>query len=98
MLDTPARIIPGILPVVDWAALQRFCVTCGASIPESLRKTLEPLGDDRVAVRKAGMAYTIDFCRKLLEAGAPGIHIYALNRSTAAAEIVTALRLSGHLQ
>jgi methylenetetrahydrofolate reductase (NADPH) len=73
-------------------------VTCGASVPDSLRKTLEPVASDRVAVRKAGIAYTIDFCRKLLEAGAPGIHIYALNRSTAAAEIVTALRLSGHLQ
>jgi methylenetetrahydrofolate reductase (NADPH) len=97
MLDTPVRIIPGILPIVDWAALQRFCVTCGASIPEALRQRLEPVANDRVAVRRAGIAYTIEFARKLLEAGAPGIHIYALNRSTAAAEIVTALRLSGYL-
>jgi methylenetetrahydrofolate reductase (NADPH) len=97
MIETPVRIIPGILPIVDWAALQRFCVTCGATVPEGLRKILEPLAADRVASRRAGIGYTIDFCRKLLEAGAPGIHIYALNRSTAAAEIVTALRLSGHL-
>lgn len=96
-LDRPVRIIPGILPVVDWAALQRFCVTCGASIPERLRQTLEPAANDRVAARQAGIRYTIEFARRLLEAGAPGIHIYALNRSTAAAEIVTALRLSGHL-
>jgi methylenetetrahydrofolate reductase (NADPH) len=91
------RIIPGILPIVDWGALQRFCVTCGASVPDALRKTMEPVAEDRVAARRGGMAYTIQFCRKLLDAGAPGIHIYALNRSTAAAEIVTALRLSGHL-
>jgi methylenetetrahydrofolate reductase (NADPH) len=77
--------------------LQRFCVTCGATIPDALRKAMEPFAEDRVAARRAGIAYTIEFCRKLLEAGAPGIHIYALNRSTAAAEIVTALRLSGHL-
>ena len=58
---------------------------------------MEPRANDRVAARQAGIRYTIEFARKLLEAGAPGIHIYALNRSTAAAEIVTGLRLSGHL-
>jgi methylenetetrahydrofolate reductase (NADH) len=97
LMGRQVRIIPGILPVVDWDALQRFCGICGAAIPEKLRGLLEPIAADRAAVRKAGIAFTIDFCRKLLEAGAPGIHIYALNRSTAAAEIVTALRLSGHL-
>jgi methylenetetrahydrofolate reductase (NADPH) len=91
------RVIPGILPVVDWEALRRFCATCGATIPPGLQRLLEPLAADRAAVRKAGIAFTVDFCRQLLEKGAPGLHIYALNRSTAAAEIVTALRLSGHL-
>jgi methylenetetrahydrofolate reductase (NADPH) len=91
------RIIPGILPVVDWGALQRFCALCGATIPLELRRRLEPLAADAITLRKAGIAYTIDLCRKLLGRGAPGLHIYALNRSTAAAEIVTALRLSGDL-
>ncbi len=91
------RVIPGILPIVDWSALVRFCGVCGASIPESLRARLEPLAGDRVAMRKAGMAATVALCQQLLDAGAPGLHLYALNRSTAAAEIVTALRLSGHL-
>jgi methylenetetrahydrofolate reductase (NADPH) len=93
----PLRVIPGILPVVDWAALVRFCTACGTSIPAGLRAALEPLGADRVAARKAGIAWTIELCRQLLAAGAPGLHIYALNRSTAAAELVTALRLGGHL-
>jgi methylenetetrahydrofolate reductase (NADPH) len=91
------RIIPGILPVTDFHALVRFCERCGASVPASLRDRLLPLADDPVAVRKAGIAATVAFCRDLLDGGAPGLHIYALNRSTAAAEIVTALRLSGHL-
>jgi methylenetetrahydrofolate reductase (NADPH) len=91
------RVIPGILPIVDFHALERFCARCGASIPQRVRQRLAPLADDAVAVRKAGIAYTVEFCRELLAGGAPGLHIYALNRSTAAAEIVTALRLSGHL-
>jgi methylenetetrahydrofolate reductase (NADPH) len=94
--DSP-RVIPGILPIVDWNALQRFCTLCGASIPASLQRVLEPLASNRIEARKEGMAYTIELCRRLLESGAPGLHLYALNRSTAAAEVVTALRLSGHL-
>lgn len=91
------RIIPGILPITDYHALVRFCDRCGSTVPPTLRAALALLADDPVAVRKAGIAWTIGFCRRLLEAGAPGLHIYALNRSTAAAEIVTALRISGHL-
>ncbi|MBA3709506.1 MAG: methylenetetrahydrofolate reductase [Planctomycetes bacterium] len=91
------RIIPGILPITDFHALERFCARCGASIPDSVRALLAPLADDPLAVRQAGIAYTVGFCRALLAAGAPGLHIYALNRSTAAAEVVTALRLSGSL-
>lgn len=97
LLGRQPRIIPGILPVIDWNALERFCTICGASIPDSLRTQLEPIRENRVEVRKRGMAFTIEFCRQLLESGAPGLHLYALNRSTAAAEIVTALRQSGHL-
>lgn len=91
------RLIPGILPIVDFHALERFCVRCGANVPASVRARLAPLADDHVAVRKAGIAYTIEFCAQLLDAGAPGLHIYALNRSTAAAEVVSALRMMGKL-
>lgn len=90
------RIIPGILPVVNYPALKRFCAICQATIPASLAAILDPLGDDVVAIRKAGMQFTIALCDQLLRAGAPGLHIYCLNQSTAAAEIVTALRVLGH--
>ena len=93
----PTRIIPGILPVTDYHGLVRFCTRCGASVPPELRALLEPLSADPVAVRAAGIRYTIALCRNLLRGGAPGLHLYALNRSTASAEIVTALRQSGDL-
>lgn len=96
-LGRKPRIIPGILPITDYHALVRFCDRCGSTVPPTLRAALALLADEPVAVRKAGIAWTIGYCRRLLEAGAPGLHIYALNRSTATAEIVTALRISGHL-
>lgn len=91
------RVIPGIWPVADWNGLLKACTLSQAAIPPALRDRLEPLAADRVAARQAGMAFTVGFCRDLLRAGAPGLHIYCLNRSTAAAEIVTALRLDGSL-
>jgi methylenetetrahydrofolate reductase (NADPH) len=91
------RIIPGILPITNFAALERFCTICGASIPDAVRQLMQPLANNPVAMRHAGIAYTIQFCKDLLDAGAPGLHLYALNRSTAVAEIVTALRLAGYL-
>ncbi len=96
-LGKTPRIIPGILPITDFNALERFCVRCGANIPVGLRQHLAPLAQNPIAVRKAGIAWTVKFCRDLLAAGAPGLHLYCLNRSTAAAEVVTALRLSGDL-
>jgi methylenetetrahydrofolate reductase (NADPH) len=90
------RIIPGILPIVNYPALKRFCAICQATIPESLRAILDPLGDDTVAIRKVGMRFTINLCDQLLRAGAPGLHLYCLNHSAAAAEIVTTLRQLGH--
>jgi methylenetetrahydrofolate reductase (NADPH) len=97
VMNKPVRIIPGIMPIVNSGAVERFCTNCGATMPPALRELMGRTPQDAVAQRKTGMRYTIDLCRKLLENGAPGLHIYALNRSTAAAEIVTALRLSGHL-
>jgi methylenetetrahydrofolate reductase (NADPH) len=92
-----ARIIPGILPVTDYHALVRFCERCGANVPPALRALLEPLAANKIAMRQAGIAWTVAFCRELLASGAPGLHLYCLNRSTATAEIVTALRLAGDL-
>jgi methylenetetrahydrofolate reductase (NADPH) len=98
-LDTRAgvRVLPGILPVVDYQAVVRFCKRCGANVPRRLADVMEPVAHDPAAGRHAGIQATIELCQDLLDAGAPGLHIYCLNRSTAAAEVVTALRLSGHL-
>ena len=94
-LGRAPRIIPGIWPVTGWKGVQSFCRFCAAAEPEELRALLQPLEADPVKARQAGIAFTVDFCRRLLAAGAPGLHFYCMNRSTAAAEIVTALRLGG---
>jgi methylenetetrahydrofolate reductase (NADPH) len=92
-----ARIVPGILPVLNYAKLLAFCARCGAMVPADLHARFAPLADDPAAMRAAGLEFTVAFCEDLLRAGAPGLHIYSLNRSSVPLRIVRALRERGVL-
>ncbi len=89
-IGTP--ILPGIMPITDYGQIERLAALCGARIPATLRQQLEPVRDDHAAVREIGIEYATAQCRELLAQGAPGIHFYTLNRSTATRAIVERLR------
>ena len=85
-------IIPGIMPITNFAQIKRFTEMCGATIPEDLERELSARADDPDAVVELGVAYATLQCSELLARGAPGIHFYTLNRSTATRAILAALR------
>ena len=76
-------IVPGIMPITNYANLARFSEACGAEIPRWLRKRLEAYGEDQQAVHDFGVEVVSELCRNLLEGGAPGLHFYTLNQWTA---------------
>ncbi|UCH53064.1 MAG: methylenetetrahydrofolate reductase, partial [Pseudomonadota bacterium] len=76
-------IVPGIMPITNFKQLARFSDACGAEIPRWIRKRLEGFGDDLESLRAFGLDVTSQLCRKLLEAGAPGLHFYTMNRAAA---------------
>jgi len=78
-IDVP--IVPGVMPITNYQQLARFSDMCGADIPRWLRKRLEGFGDDLEGLRAFGHDVVSDLCRQLVDAGAPGIHFYAMNRS-----------------
>ena len=80
-IDIP--IVPGIMPITNYAQISRFSEMCGADIPRWMRKRLEVFGDDRASIRAFGLEVVSDLCRRLLEQGAPGLHFYTLNQSEA---------------
>ncbi len=79
-MGVTARVIPGILPVTDYAALLRFTRLCGASVTDEVKSIFAPIQGDAAQTVAEGIRFAIRQCRELLDGGAPGIHFYALNK------------------
>jgi methylenetetrahydrofolate reductase (NADPH) len=90
-------IIPGIMPIHSVDAIQRFTKMCGASIPEPLMREMEKRRDQPDRVQELGIVHATIQALGLIQGGAPGIHFYTLNQSTATREILTAMRTSARL-
>ena len=80
-------VIPGIMPVTNVAQIERFAALSGAALPAPLVERLEAVADDPEEVRRIGVEVATTLCQELLDEGAPGLHFYTLNRSTATREI-----------
>jgi methylenetetrahydrofolate reductase (NADPH) len=88
-------IIPGIMPITNAANVERMTAFCGATLPFKLAAELDRRRHDPAAVMKLGVAHATSQCIDLLTGGAPGIHFYTLNRSSASKDIFTALKSIG---
>ena len=86
-------IVPGIMPIGNFAQLARFSDACGAEIPRWMRVKLEGYRDDGASIRAFGLDVVTALCARLLEAGAPGLHFYTLNQAALSAEIWRRLEL-----
>jgi methylenetetrahydrofolate reductase (NADPH) len=86
-------IVPGIMPITNFAQIKTITGLCGATIPERLLEELEVRAEDPESVAELGVSYATLQCAELLARGAPGIHFYTLNRSPATRAILSALRL-----
>jgi methylenetetrahydrofolate reductase (NADPH) len=75
------------MPITNFVQLARFSDGCGAEIPRWLRKRLQEFGDDLEGIRTYGVDVVTRLCERLLEGGAPGLHIYTMNQATASQAI-----------
>jgi methylenetetrahydrofolate reductase (NADPH) len=88
------RIIPGIMPVTNFAQLEKFTKMCGSKIPAPMRKDLEKIKDDPTSVKSYGVDYAVRQCEELLKNDAPGLHFYTLNQAYSVEKIFKALNLT----
>jgi methylenetetrahydrofolate reductase (NADPH) len=78
-VDKP--VIPGIMPVTNLAQVSRMAHLSGAEVPRWLAERVGKAGDDAAEATRIGVEIAAELCAELLEAGAPGLHLYTLNRS-----------------
>jgi methylenetetrahydrofolate reductase (NADPH) len=85
--DTP--VLPGIMPMSNPTGIRRMSAMAGASFPEELAAKVEAAEEaDRPAIVADAAA---EMCRELLAGGAPGLHLYCLNRSATALSVLERL-------
>ena len=87
-------IVPGIMPITNYANLARFSAKCGAEIPYWMQKRLEGFGNDVAGLREFGIEVVTVMCERLLAGGAPGLHFYSMNLAKSVTQIWTNLALS----
>ncbi len=86
-LEIDVPMVPGIMPITNFAQLARFSDACGAEIPRWLRRRLQDYEGDMEALRSFGLDATTELCARLLADGAPGLHFYTLNRAAPSSTI-----------
>lgn len=75
------EIIPGILPIVDFARTVEFSRRCGAGIPEWLTRQFEGLEDDAETSAMVAVSLAVDQCNTLIREGFRQFHFYTMNKA-----------------
>ena len=86
-------IIPGIMPIHNYARFLKFTQFCKLSIPDSVSKKLESIKNDDSSVIHYGIDQATSMCKKLIEENVPGLHFYTLNLEHSISEILKSLNL-----
>lgn len=84
-------IVPGIMPVLSLRQIRRFTELCGASLPPRLVTRLEVAAENADVVEMIGIDWALTQIRDLLARGAPGYHLYIMNRAKSALALAAGL-------
>jgi methylenetetrahydrofolate reductase (NADPH) len=84
-------LIPGIMPVLSLKQIQRFTAMCGTALPPVLIRRLEAAGEAPEIVESVGIDWALTQIRDLLARGAPGYHLYIMNRAKSALALAAGL-------
>jgi methylenetetrahydrofolate reductase (NADPH) len=87
-------ILAGLLPATEPGRLRRVQELTGVVPPPSLLDALDALPDPE-AQHAYGVAYSVDLARRVLDAGAPGLHVYTFNKHRPALDVLEGVGLAG---
>lgn len=83
----PEPIVPGLMPVTSYKQVARMAELAGTPLPACVVDRLAPLEDDPESLRAEGVLIATELAQALLAEGAPGLHFYTMNRSTASLQV-----------
>lgn len=88
-MDVVKPVLPGVLAIQSLESIRRLLRMCGANIPGKLYLALEEANEKggAKAVRETGIRFAAELIRRLIDNGAPGIHLYTLNRANSCLRI-----------
>ncbi|MBI2512957.1 MAG: methylenetetrahydrofolate reductase [NAD(P)H] [Opitutae bacterium] len=89
--DIRVPIVPGIMPVLSLKQIKRFTDMCGATLPQKLVTRLEAAQENPDVVEIIGLDWAFTQIRGLLANGAPGYHLYIMNRAKSALALAAGL-------
>jgi len=73
-------ILPGVMPIGNYAGFKRMTTFCKTRIPQHIADVVEALKDNEEALKLYGISLWTVLCQRLLDNGAPGLHVYTLNQ------------------
>lgn len=82
----------GVMPIVRRSQIERTVALSSASLPAAFTRMISRWQNDPASLRKAGIEYAVDQLRDLIEGGADGVHLYAMNDAEVAAEVYDGIR------
>lgn len=92
-LGVSKPIVPGIMPISNLGQVTRMAHMSGVEVPDWVVQAVAKAGDDMDEAERIGVDLATDLSAQLLEAGAPGLHFYTLNRPWAATQLFANLSL-----
>jgi len=86
-LGAEVPVVPGIMPIHNYAKIAQFAARDGIEIPRWVALKMEGFLDDAASIRAFGLDVVAALCERLIKGGAPGIHFYTMNQSALTVEI-----------
>jgi len=90
-------IVPGIMPVFNFASVARFAGKCGASVPARLVRTFDGLDADPETRRLVAATVAVELCQRLQANGVDEFHFYTSNRADLTVAVCHMLGVRGPL-
>ena len=91
-------LVPGILPITDYAKISAFSARCGTSVPVWLAARFEGLDSDPETRALVAATTASELCQRLIAEGVTAFHFYTLNRAPLSLAICRMLGLKPTLQ